>query len=61
MYIIAPKKGTPKLSGFLMNNHHSSVCTTHNRAQHRVYTEKDVQNNVQLQGQDLNKIPGLGT
>jgi len=27
----------------------------------RVYTEKDVQNNVQLRGQDLNKIPGLDT
>ena len=27
--MIAPKKGTPKLSGFLMNNHHSLACTTH--------------------------------
>jgi len=59
--MIAPKKGTPKLSGFLMNNHHSPVYTTHNGAQHGVYTEKNVQNNVQLRGQDLNKIPGLGT
>ena len=61
MYMIAPKKGTPKLSGFLKNNHQSLACTTHNEVQHGVYTKKDVQNNVQLQGQDLNKIPGLGT
>jgi len=46
MYMIAPKKGTPKLSGFLMNNHYSLACTTHNGAQHRVYTKKDIQNNI---------------
>jgi len=40
MYAIAPKKGTPKLSGFLKNNHQSPACTTHNGAQHRVYTKK---------------------
>jgi len=61
MYTIAPKKGTPKLSGFLKNNHQSPMCTTHNGVQHGVYIKKDVQNNIQLQGQDLNKISGLGT
>jgi len=42
--MIAPKKGTPTLSGFLMNNYYSPVCTTHNGAQHGVYTEKNVAN-----------------
>jgi len=42
MYMIAPKKGTPKLSGFgfLKNNHQSPACTTHNGVQHGVYTKK---------------------
>jgi len=60
-YVIASQKRTPKLSGFLKNNCQSPVYTTHNEAQHRVYTEKRVTNNVQLRDQNLNKIPGLGT
>ena len=43
-YMIAPKKGTPTLSSFLLNNCHSPVCTTHNRVQHGVYTKKDITN-----------------
>ena len=40
--LIAPKKGTPTPSGFLMNNHHSLACTTHNGAQHRVYNRRGI-------------------
>ena len=41
-YTIAPKKGTPTLSGFLINNRHSLACTTHNGAQHRVYNRRGI-------------------
>jgi len=52
----------PNLDSSLRDDHHSSVCTTHNGVQHKVYTKKAILLNMtQLQGQVLNTIPELGT
>jgi len=63
MYMIAPKKGTPTLSGFLINNCHSSACTTHNKAQHEVYTKKNIVNRpnykVRTRTRYLDLVPSL--
>jgi len=61
--MIASKKRTSKLSGFLKNDYQSPTCTTHNGAQHRVYTEKNVVNRpnykVRTQTRYLDLVPSL--
>jgi len=62
--MIAPKKGTPTLSGLLKVTATPLRVPTHNGAQHEVYTTKGTSillDTTWLQGQVLVVIPKLGT